>query len=100
MDLDGNKFGQRMLEKMGWTSGVGLGKNEDGQIEHVQMKYKDNLKGVGFIQGKYDSTWITHSQSFDSVLQQLQQSHPSAPSSSSSIHNLNQTVQQTKTRFT
>jgi len=94
---DGNKFGKRMLEKMGWQSGVGLGKNEDGMTEHIDLKYKANLKGVGFVNGKYDDTWIAHSQSFDSVLQQLQQSHPSSPSSS--LHDFNQTVQQTKTRF-
>jgi hypothetical protein len=94
---DGNKFGKRMLEKMGWQSGVGLGKNEDGRTEHIDMKFKANLKGVGFVNGKYDQTWIGHSQSFDSVLQQLQQSHPSSPSSS--LHDFNQTVQQTKTRF-
>jgi hypothetical protein len=87
-----------MLEKMGWTSGVGLGKNEDGRTEHIQMKFKDNLKGVGFVNGKYDDRWIEHSQSFDSVLQQLQQSHPS--SSLSSLNNFNENVQQTKTRFT
>ena len=86
-----------MLEKMGWKSGVGLGKNEDGRTEHVDLKYKANLKGIGFVNGKYDSTWIIHSQSFDSVLQQLQQSHSS--SSSSSLHDFNHNVQQTKTRF-
>jgi hypothetical protein len=87
-----------MLEKMGWQSGVGLGKNEDGRTEHIDLKFKSNLKGVGFVNGKYDDTWIGHSQSFDSILQQLQQSHPSSPSSSS-LHDFNQTVQQTKTRF-
>ncbi len=87
-----------MLEKMGWQSGAGLGKNEDGRTEHIDLKFKANLKGVGFVNGKYDDTWIEHSQSFDSVLQKLQQSHPSA--SPSSLHNFNQTVKQTKTRFT
>jgi len=86
-----------MLEKMGWQTGAGLGKNEDGRTEHIDLKFKANLKGVGFVNGKYDDTWIAHSQSFDSVLQQLQQSHPSP--SSPSLHDFNQTVQQTKTRF-
>ncbi|CAF1192920.1 unnamed protein product [Adineta steineri] len=94
---DDNKFGKKMLEKMGWTSGVGLGKNENGRTEHIDMKFKSNMKGVGFVNGKYDDTWIAHSQSFDSVLEQLQQSHPT--SSPSSIHNFAQTVQQTNTRF-
>jgi len=94
---DGNKFGQRMLEKMGWQTGAGLGKNEDGMTEHIDMKFKANLKGVGFVNGKYDHTWVAHSQSFDSVLQQLQQTHPT--SSNNSLNNVAQTIQQTKTRF-
>ena len=87
-----------MLEKMGWTSGGGLGKNEDGRTEHIDLKVKTNLKGVGFVHGKYDSTWIAHSQGFDSLLEQLQQSHPSA-TNKSAINDLNENVQQTKTRF-
>ena len=87
-----------MLEKMGWTSGVGLGKNEDGNVEHIDLKFKSNLKGVGYVQGKYDSTWIEHSLSFDDVLQQLQQSH--STNTKSTIHNFADNVQQTKTRFT
>merc|ERR1712110_979172 len=42
-------------------------------------------------------TWIAHSQSFDSVLQQLQQTHPTA--SSNSLNNVTLNIQQTKTRF-
>lgn len=96
---DGNKFGQKMLEKMGWQTGLGLGKNEDGRTEHIDLKFKHNLKGVGFKQGKYDDTWIAHSQSFDSVLQSLQQSHPTSSSPSSSLQSVQQTIQQTNTRF-
>ena len=87
-----------MLEKMGWQSGLGLGKNKDGRTEHIDMKFKDNLKGVGYRHGKYDDTWIAHSQSFDSVLQQLQQTHPT--SSTATLQSFQQTVQQTNTRFT
>ena len=86
-----------MLERMGWQTGAGLGKNEDGMTEHIDMKFKANLKGVGFVNGKYDHTWVAHSQSFDSVLQQLQQTHPT--SSNNSLNNVAQTIQQTKTRF-
>ena len=100
--LDTSKFGKKMLEKMGWTTGVGLGKNEDGNVEHIDLKFKSNLKGVGYVQGKYDSTWIGHSLSFDNVLQQLQQSHstPNNEKNKSSVLNFHENVQQTKTRFT
>lgn len=34
-----------MLEKMGWTSGKGLGVNEQGMTEHVRVSYKDDTAG-------------------------------------------------------
>ena len=30
-----SKFGTRMLEKMGWEKGLGLGKNKDGMTECI-----------------------------------------------------------------
>lgn len=89
-----------MLEKMGWKSGVGLGKKEDGRTEHIDLKFKSNLKGVGFINNKYDSTWIAHSLSFDSLLTQLNQTHSSTPSDNNqSLNNFNEKIHNTKTRF-
>lgn len=43
--LDGEKFGQKMLEKMGWTSGKGLGANEQGITEHVRVSVKNDKSG-------------------------------------------------------
>ena len=46
--VDKTKFGFRMLEKMGWRDGRGLGVNEDGNKEHVKIHKKDdNLGRVG-----------------------------------------------------
>lgn len=42
---DANKFGQKMLEKMGWQQGKGLGANENGITEHIKMSYKNDSKG-------------------------------------------------------
>lgn len=42
---DSNKFGQKMLEKMGWSQGKGLGPKENGMIEHVKVSYKNDSKG-------------------------------------------------------
>jgi Pin2-interacting protein X1 len=42
---DSNKFGQKMLEKMGWSRGKGLGAKEDGIREHVKPAYKNDSKG-------------------------------------------------------
>lgn len=43
---DENKFGQKMLERMGWKKGRGLGLNEDGQTEHVKVTHKNDQKGT------------------------------------------------------
>ena len=30
-------FGKKFMEKFGWKEGQGLGKNEDGMVEHVKV---------------------------------------------------------------
>ena len=30
---DEDKFGQKLMEKMGWSKGKGLGANEDGRVQ-------------------------------------------------------------------
>ena len=37
-----------MMEKMGWTDGQGLGISNQGQVEPVTLKAKNDAKGVGF----------------------------------------------------
>ncbi|CAN0437122.1 unnamed protein product, partial [Hapterophycus canaliculatus] len=44
---DKSKFGLKMLQKMGWTEGKGLGKHEDGVSEHVKVAKKSNNLGLG-----------------------------------------------------
>ena len=43
--VDKSKFGYRMLEKMGWKEGKGLGAEEGGSTEHIPVQQKDNLLG-------------------------------------------------------
>ena len=71
---DSNKFGQKMLEKMGWTSGKGLGANEQGITEHVRVSYKDDAAGIGFKKENLDKAWTEHQDGFNDFLQQLQKS--------------------------
>jgi Pin2-interacting protein X1 len=33
------------MEKMGWSSGKGLGRDEQGDTEHIVVKYKNDSKG-------------------------------------------------------
>ncbi|XP_076755220.1 uncharacterized protein LOC143426000 [Xylocopa sonorina] len=69
---DSNKFGQKMLEKMGWTKGKGLGANEQGMTEHVRVSLKDDKSGIGFKKDDLDKAWTEHQDSFNDFLQQLQ----------------------------
>ncbi|RKO90659.1 hypothetical protein BDK51DRAFT_5596, partial [Blyttiomyces helicus] len=44
---DQSKFGLKMMQKMGWSEGKGLGAREDGQTEHVKIKLKEDNLGTG-----------------------------------------------------
>jgi len=70
---DESKFGQKLMEKMGWEKGRGLGANQDGIVDHITLKHKDNNKGVGF-QG-HDDNWLNHQEDFQSVLAALNVEH-------------------------
>ena len=59
---DESKFGQKSMEKMGWEKGKGLGANENGRVQHISLKLKDNNKGIGF-EG-HDDTWLEHQNDF------------------------------------
>jgi len=70
---DDQKIGHKLMEKMGWEKGNGLGANQDGRTEHIKVKLKDNQKGVGF-EGQ-DDTWIAHQEDFQAVLAALNVEH-------------------------
>jgi hypothetical protein len=44
---DKGGFGYRMLAKMGWAEGKGLGRNEDGSTDHVRVKRRAEAAGLG-----------------------------------------------------
>lgn len=44
---DKSKFGLKMLEKMGWKEGKGLGKKEDGKKENIKISKKIDNRGLG-----------------------------------------------------
>jgi hypothetical protein len=46
---DKTKFGYRMMQKMGWTDGKGLGTNENGSTEHIRVRKKLTTAGVGAV---------------------------------------------------
>nr|CAD7203897.1 unnamed protein product [Timema douglasi] len=67
--VDDNKFGQRLLEKMGWKEGCGLGAKLQGPVEHIKVTFKNDSKGMGFKEGSEE--WTEHQSNFDSLLTQL-----------------------------
>ncbi|XP_012255410.2 uncharacterized protein LOC105685667 [Athalia rosae] len=67
---DSCKFGQKMLEKMGWTNGKGLGANEQGMTEHIKVNFKNNQSGIGFKDS--GEHWTQQQADFNDFLSQLQ----------------------------
>ncbi|GFW83317.1 hypothetical protein TNCV_2544171, partial [Trichonephila clavipes] len=63
---DESRFGHKLLSKMGWSQGKGLGKNESGITEALNIGRKVERKGVGW---KEKFGIDTHD--FDSVLENL-----------------------------
>lgn len=45
---DENKFGQKLLEKMGWAKGKGLGKNEQGVKNPIRVSGNSDNKGKNY----------------------------------------------------
>ncbi|KAJ3163338.1 PIN2/TERF1-interacting telomerase inhibitor 1 [Geranomyces variabilis] len=64
---DKSKFGLKMMQKMGWTEGKGLGINEDGQKEHVKVRLKENNLGLGADRRTIDN-WLDNNSAFDALL--------------------------------
>jgi Pin2-interacting protein X1 len=73
---DKSKFGYKMLQKMGWSEGKGLGKNEDGGTDHLEMEFKTDTLGLGVT--KKNATEETYQQltAFDSILKRINTEEP------------------------
>lgn len=40
-------FARKQMEKMGWSAGKGLGKEEQGRVEHIKVKKREEQMGLG-----------------------------------------------------
>jgi Pin2-interacting protein X1 len=67
--LDDTKIGQKLLEKMGWAKGKGLGREEQGDLEPIRLKYKNDAEGVGY--EVKDDQWVSHREEFNNILSAL-----------------------------
>ncbi|KAJ3209408.1 hypothetical protein HK099_008517 [Clydaea vesicula] len=67
---DKSKFGFKLLSKMGWEQGKGLGAKSDGISEHVKVSYKKDTLGVGADKRTIDN-WLDNTSAFDALLKNL-----------------------------
>ncbi|NXI77094.1 PINX1 inhibitor, partial [Rhipidura dahli] len=79
---DDSKFGQKMLEKMGWSKGKGLGAQEQGNPEHIRVKVKNDVLGLGAAINHEDN-WIAHQDDFNQLLAELNNCHGQGETESS-----------------
>ncbi|XP_078069076.1 PIN2/TERF1-interacting telomerase inhibitor 1 [Mustelus asterias] len=71
---DESRFGQKMLEKMGWSKGKGLGAREQGSTENIKVQIKNNTVGLGAAKNHEDN-WIAHQDEFNQLLSDLNDCH-------------------------
>jgi len=65
-------FGAKMLSKMGWSEGKGLGANEQGMSEYIRVKERsDQYAGMGFDLASLNKV-SSHMDNFNSILSSLQ----------------------------
>ncbi|KAJ2484654.1 hypothetical protein EV174_002261 [Coemansia sp. RSA 2320] len=75
---DKGRFGFKMLEKMGWSEGKGLGAKEDGMQEHVKIKLKTNNFGIG-ADKKNIRNWLENADGFSELLSRLNSEADTTP---------------------
>ncbi|KAH8261417.1 hypothetical protein KR044_008605 [Drosophila immigrans] len=66
---DSARFGTKMLEKMGWSKGQGLGANLDGSQDFVRVRFKNDAEGLGY--ENRDDQWTEHEEGFNGLLNSL-----------------------------
>lgn len=74
--LDTSRFGYKLLEKMGWAEGKGLGKNNSGQLTHVQVKKKGDTLGLGVDDSNLaNKHFLSAATSYNEILKKLNKQH-------------------------
>ncbi|UMM15756.1 hypothetical protein L5515_013062 [Caenorhabditis briggsae] len=69
---DDKKFSKKLMEKMGWSEGDGLGRNRQGNQDAVKLRANTSGRGLGADKmADYDSTWISHHDDFADLLAAL-----------------------------
>nr|XP_022906529.1 putative leucine-rich repeat-containing protein DDB_G0290503 [Onthophagus taurus] len=94
---DSSKFGQKLMERMGWKHGKGLGANEDGLTENVKLNYKNDQKGMGY---KETEQWTEHEDHFTQLLNTLNgDSNDNSKNDEVKVSSLHEKAENVKTRI-
>ena len=72
---DQSKFGLKMLEKMGWEEGKGLGKDGTGMNSHVEIRPIVDNKGLGF-ESTDTTVQLAQQSAYDNLLESLNKKYP------------------------
>ncbi|KAG5189305.1 G-patch domain-containing protein [Tribonema minus] len=66
----------KLMRKMGWSEGKGLGKDEDGIASHIRVQRRDGNLGLGAAKDRDGSAgWSATTTSFSAVLATLNQAY-------------------------
>jgi len=69
-----SNFGLKMMSKMGWEKGKGLGKKEAGITSFVRAKKKDDTLGIGATNDGRDAHWLATQGLYNDLLKRLAES--------------------------
>jgi Pin2-interacting protein X1 len=76
---DKSSFGQRMLAKMGWEEGKGLGKNKQGTVNNLRAVRRAENLGIGASTDLHgEEGFNVTRQNYHGVLEKLKQEHGGA----------------------
>uniref|UniRef100_A0A1I7S747 G-patch domain-containing protein n=1 Tax=Bursaphelenchus xylophilus TaxID=6326 RepID=A0A1I7S747_BURXY len=71
---NGDTIGKKLLSKMGWTDGKGIGRNEQGASENIKLKPNYRSAGLGADhKTRQHDQWIACHDDFAALLKQLNQ---------------------------
>uniref|UniRef100_A0A915EAI0 G-patch domain-containing protein n=1 Tax=Ditylenchus dipsaci TaxID=166011 RepID=A0A915EAI0_9BILA len=73
---DSEKFGHKLMEKMGWQDGKGLGSKEQGITDNIRLQPNYTARGLGSEPINHDKTWMAHHDDFAQILAQLNKDKP------------------------
>ena len=74
--VEKESFAYKMMGKLGWQEGRGLGANEQGIKSHIKAKKKDDALGVGVVEeAKIKGDWTANTSTYDRILENLRSHH-------------------------